>query len=346
MDIHEIYMRRCLTLAKNGLGYTYPNPLVGCVIVHQGMIIGEGWHRHFGGPHAEVNAINNVADPEKIKDSEVYVTLEPCSHKGKTPPCADLLVNHGVKAVYISNLDINPLVTGKGIQKLKDAHINVSLGICEEQGNDVNKRFFTYHSQKRPYIILKWAQTIDRFIARKNFDSKWISNDYSRQLVHKWRAEEDAVMVGANTGFYDNPKLDVRDWDGDFKHPVRLVVDPDLRVPSSHSLYDGSYDTIIYNLAKSTSQRNLELVKLNKDYFAEEIMADLYGREIQSVIVEGGSYLINSLIAKNLWDEARVFVSDKTFGAGIKAPDLYDAQLIERRKIFNDELIFFKHING
>lgn len=339
-------MHRAFELAYLGLGRVSPNPMVGCVIVHDGNIIGEGWHRNFGGPHAEVNAINNVVEPEKIKDSEVYVTLEPCSHEGKTPPCADLLVNHGVKAVYIASLDINPLVAGKGIQKLKDAGIDVSPGICEEQGNDVNKRFFTFHSQKRPYIILKWAQTIDRFIARKNFNSKWISNDYSRQLVHKWRAEEDAVMVGANTGFYDNPKLDVRDWNGDFKHPVRLVVDPNLRVPSSHALYDGSYYTIIYNLAKSSSQRNFELVKLNKDYFAEEIMADLYRREIQSVIVEGGSFLINSLISKNLWDDARVFISDKTFGSGIKAPDLYHAELIERRKIFNDELLFFKHING
>jgi diaminohydroxyphosphoribosylaminopyrimidine deaminase/5-amino-6-(5-phosphoribosylamino)uracil reductase len=339
-------MYRALELAYLGRGRVSPNPMVGCVLVQDGKIIGEGWHRNFGGPHAEVNAVNHVADSDKIKGSEVYVTLEPCSHHGKTPPCADLLIKHGVKSVYISNQDIHPKVAGGGIKKLKDADIEVNLGICEDEGRNLNKRFFTFHSQKRPYIILKWAQTIDRFIARKNFDSKWISNEYSRQLVHKWRAVEDAVMVGANTGFYDNPRLDVRDWNGYFTHPVRIAVDPNLRIPSSHAVYDGGHRTLIYNYSNASSQKNLQLVRLKKDNFLQEIMKDLHGREIQSVIVEGGSYLINSLIAANLWDEARIFVSDKTFGSGIKAPDLYGAELIERKKVFDDELLFFKHING
>jgi diaminohydroxyphosphoribosylaminopyrimidine deaminase/5-amino-6-(5-phosphoribosylamino)uracil reductase len=339
-------MNRAIELAYLGLGRVSPNPMVGCVIVREGNIIGEGWHQDFGGPHAEVNAVCSVADPDKIRGSDVYVTLEPCSHQGKTPPCVDLLIKHGVKAVYISNLDNNPLVAGKGIQKLKDAKINVTLGVCEAEGKNLNKRFFTYHTRKRPYIILKWAQTIDRFIARENYDSKWISNEHSRQLVHKWRAEEDAVMVGANTGFYDNPRLNVRDWKGKIKHPVRLAVDPDLRIPMNHALFDGSQKTLVYNLTKSSSRKNLQWIKLDKDRFTEEIISDMYRREIQSVIVEGGSYLINSLIFKDLWDEARVFVSDQTFGAGVKAPDLYHSELIEKRMIFNDELLFFKRIDG
>jgi len=338
-------MNRAIELAYLGLGKVSPNPMVGCIIVQDGKIIGEGWHQEYGGPHAEANAVKSVSNPDKIKSSDVYVTLEPCAHHGKTPPCAELLVKHGVKTAYISNLDINPMVAGKGIQKLKDAEIDVTLGLCKEEGRNLNKRFFTYHIMKRPYIILKWAQTIDRFIARENFDSKWISNEYSRQLVHKWRAEEDAVMVGANTGIYDNPKLNVRDWKGKIKQPIRLVVDPNLKIPSDHALYDGSQKTLIYNLTASQSQKNLQLVELGKENFIEEIFSDLYKREIQSVIVEGGSYLINSFISKNLWDEARIFVSDKTFGSGIKAPDLYQAELIEKRKIFNDEVLFFKHIN-
>jgi diaminohydroxyphosphoribosylaminopyrimidine deaminase/5-amino-6-(5-phosphoribosylamino)uracil reductase len=339
-------MNRAIELAYLGLGKVSPNPMVGCVVVQDGEIIGEGWHQEYGGSHAEVNALNNVFDQDKIKGSEVYVTLEPCAHQGKTPPCADLLVKHNVKAVYISNLDINPLVAGKGIQKLKDADIMVTLGICEDEGNIINKRFFTYHLLKRPYIILKWAQTIDRFIARKNFDSKWISNVHSRQLVHKWRVEEDAVMVGANTGVYDNPKLNVRDWEGNIRQPVRLAVDPNLKIPNNHALCDRSQTTIIYNHIKSTSQNNLELIKLKKENFIEEIMSDLYKKKIQSIIVEGGSYLINSLISRNLWDEARIFVSDKTFGDGIKAPELYQAELMDKQKIFDDEILYFKHING
>jgi len=339
-------MNRAIELAYLGLGKVSPNPMVGCVIVKDGNIIGEGWHQEYGEPHAEVNAVKNVSDPKKIKGSEVYVSLEPCSHQGKTPPCVDLLINLAVKDVFISNLDVNPVVAGKGIKKLKDASINVSAGVCKEEGIQLNKRFITYHTLKRPYVILKWAQTIDRFIARNNFDSKWISNEYSRQLVHKWRAEEDAVMVGANTAVYDNPKLNVRDWKSPYKQPLRLVIDPNLRIPRNHNLYDGSQETIIYNFSKSASEKKLQLLKLDKDNFLEEILSDLYKRGILSIIVEGGTFLIQSLISKNFWDEARIFISEKTFGEGIKAPELYHAELQERRKIFNDEILFFKHNNG
>jgi diaminohydroxyphosphoribosylaminopyrimidine deaminase/5-amino-6-(5-phosphoribosylamino)uracil reductase len=344
--VEKKFMDRALELAYLGLGKVSPNPMVGCVIVKDGKIIGEGWHQKFGGPHAEVNAIKSIKDKDKVRGSDVYVTLEPCSHHGKTPPCSDLLISLGVKNVYISNPDINPLVSGKGMQKMKKASIKVAAGINEEEGSNLNKRFFTYHSKKRPYIILKWAQTIDRFIARKNFDSKWISNEYSRQLVHKWRAEEDSIMVGANTAIYDNPKLNVRDWPDNGQAPTRIVVDPNLKVPEDSLVFDGAQPTLIYNYNKSADEVNIKWIKLHKGRFIEEVITDLYNKEIQSVLVEGGSYLINSFISKNIWDEARVFISENTFGEGIKAPDLYHASLVGKNKIFNDEILLFKNTYG
>jgi len=344
--VEKKFMDRALELAYLGLGNVSPNPMVGCVIVKGGKIIGEGWHQKFGGPHAEVNAVNNIKDKDKVRGSDVYVTLEPCSHHGKTPPCSDLLISLGVKNVYISNPDINPLVSGKGMQKMKKASIKVTVGINEEEGSNLNKRFFTYHSKKRPFIILKWAQTIDRFIARKNFDSKWISNEYSRQLVHKWRAEEDSIMVGANTAVYDNPNLNVRDWPGEGQPPIRIVVDPNLKVPDDSLVFDGTQPTLIYNYNKSADEVNLKWIKLHKEEFIEELITDLYNKEIHSVLVEGGSYLINSFISENIWDEARVFISENTFGEGIKAPDLYHASLVSKSKIFNDEILLFKNTNG
>lgn len=339
-------MDRALELAYLGLGNVSPNPMVGCVIVKDGKIIGEGWHQKFGGPHAEVNAVKSIKDKDKVRGSDVYVTLEPCSHHGKTPPCSDLLISLGIKNVYISNQDINPLVSGKGMQKMKKASIKVNVGINEEEGSNLNKRFFTYHSKKRPFIILKWAQTIDRFIARKNFDSKWISNEYSRQLAHKWRAEEDSIMVGSNTALYDNPKLNVRDWPGKGQAPIRIVVDPNLKVPEDSFLFDGTQPTLIYNYNKSAEEDSLKWINLHKEKFIAELITDLYNKEIQSVLVEGGSYLINSFISENIWDEARVFISENTFGEGIKAPDLYHASLVSKNKIFNDEVLLFKNTNG
>lgn len=339
-------MKRAIELAYLGLGKVSPNPMVGCVIVKDGLIIGEGWHQEFGGPHAEVNAVHTVLSRDKIAGSDVYVSLEPCSHHGKTPPCADLLIDLGVQNVYVSNLDINPVVKGKGIKKLKEASINVTINVCMEEGRMLNKRFFIYHTKKRPYIILKWAQTADRFIARKNHESKWISNEYSRQLVHKWRSEEDAIMVGANTVMYDNPRLNVRDWPGPVRQPVRIVIDPNLRIPPDRALYDGSQNTIVYNIKKTGFQSGAEWVKVQKTILLEEIMSDLYQREILSVIVEGGSHLIQSLITQGLWDEARIFISEQSFGEGIKAPDLYHAELLEKREIFRDELYIYKHKDG
>jgi diaminohydroxyphosphoribosylaminopyrimidine deaminase/5-amino-6-(5-phosphoribosylamino)uracil reductase len=339
-------MQRAIELAYLGLGKVSPNPMVGCVIVRKGKIIGEGWHQEYGGPHAEVNAVNSVEDNNNIKGSDVYVTLEPCAHQGKTPPCADMLVDSGVKNIYISRLDVNPLVGGKGIQKLKEGSVKVFLNICEKEGAALNKRFFTYFQKKRPYIILKWAQTADHFIARKNFDSKWISNVYSRQLVHKWRAEEDAILVGANTAMYDNPKLNVRDWPSHARKPLRLVIDPNLKVNPGHAVYDGSQKTIIYNRQKSESWKNVHRVKIDGQDLLKNIMSDLYQREIQSVIIEGGAYLLNACISSGLWDEARIFTSEISFGEGIRAPELLHAEFLEKRKIFNDEIYLFKNMNG
>ena len=216
----EIYMHRALELARNGAGKVSPNPMVGCVIVHNGTIIGEGWHQQFGGPHAEPNAIAAVNNQELLKDATLYVTLEPCAHFGKTPPCAHLIIEKQIPRVVVCNLDPNPLVAGKGIKLLKDAGIEVKTGILAQEGAFLNRRFFTYINHKRPFIILKWAETADGFVARENYDSKWISNALSRKLVHKWRTEEDAILVGKNTALYDNPQLTSRDWEG--KNPISV----------------------------------------------------------------------------------------------------------------------------
>jgi len=239
-------------------------------------------------------------------------------------------------------MDPNPIVSGKGIQKMIDGGIKVVSGILEEEGALLNKRFFTFQNKKRPYIILKWACTADNFIARDNFDSKWISNEYSRQLVHKWRTEEDAIMVGANTAVYDNPRLNVRDWEG--RDPIRILMDPNLKVSRSGYLFDKTQNTIVYNHSKDKSENNLTFVKLGKSNFLKSVFDDLYTRNITSVIVEGGAFLINAIIAENIWDEARIFKSNQTFGNGIKAPDIINGKLIEKSEIFDDELFFFKHI--
>jgi diaminohydroxyphosphoribosylaminopyrimidine deaminase/5-amino-6-(5-phosphoribosylamino)uracil reductase len=280
-------MLRAMELAQLGIGMVSPNPRVGCVIVADGRIIGEGWHQKYGDAHAEVNAVHSVEDKTLLKGSTVFVNLEPCSHFGKTPPCADLLVQHQVKRVVISNLDVNPLVAGKGIEKLRSAGIEVLTGMLEQQGEELNQRFFTFFKKKRPYIILKWAQTADGFLARSNFDSKWISNQYARQLVHKWRAEEDAVLVGTGTAAHDNPSLTVRDWSG--RNPKRIVIDRFLRLPKTLHLFDQSADTICYNLLKQEEKNHLVFAKLSEKDFIRDLVNDLHARNVQSIIVEGGA---------------------------------------------------------
>lgn len=336
---HTLYMRRALELAEWGRGYVSPNPKVGCVIVYQDRIIGEGWHRSYGGPHAEVHAINSVENQSLLPESTVYVTLEPCAHWGKTPPCANLLVEKKVKKVIIAAVDSNPLVGGKGIEILKNAGIAVETGVLEEKARWQNRRFFTQIEKQRPYVILKWAQTEDGLVARENFDSKWISNAQSRQLVHKWRAEEDAILVGKNTAAYDNPRLDVRDWVG--KNPIRVVLDSRLGLPKNLNLFDQSIPTLIFNTVKSETIENLEWIRLS-EINPKVILKELHSRKIQSLIVEGGSQVLSQFIESGLWDEARVFTAPTRFDRGISAPIL-NQNPSETLSIDTDRLDIYYH---
>jgi diaminohydroxyphosphoribosylaminopyrimidine deaminase/5-amino-6-(5-phosphoribosylamino)uracil reductase len=343
MTQDQLYMRRAIELAELGRGNVSPNPMVGCVIVHENTIIGEGFHQVYGGPHAEPNAINSVSNQDLLPDSTVYVSLEPCAHWGKTPPCANLLVEKKVKKVVIGAIDSNPFVGGKGIQILKEAGIEVVSGILEKDVREQNKRFFTFIEKKRPYVILKWAQTRDGFVARDNFDSKWISNSYSRQIVHKWRSEEDAILVGTSTAKYDNPKLNVRDWDG--KNPVRIVLDRTLKLDSTLDLFDHSQKTICYNQVKSENSENLDFVKLDSGFGLEHVLEDLYQRKIQSLIVEGGAQILKSFIENELWDEARVFTGQVQFGKGIPAP-IIQGEFVSESTIMGDRLAEWRHLES
>lgn len=339
MTPDELLMQRTFELAKLGQGSVSPNPLVGCVIVNDGVVIGEGWHKQYGEPHAEVNAVAMVKDKNLLSGSTVYVNLEPCSHTGKTPPCADLLIKHQVKKVIISNVDSNPLVGGAGIKKLTEAGIEVVTGVLEREGRQLNKRFFTFHEAQRPYIILKWAQTADGFIARSNYESRWISNEFSRQLVHKWRSEEDAVLIGTKTAAHDNPKLTVRDWSG--RNPVRIVSDRFLRLPDKLNLFDGSERTICYNLLKHEEHPNIKLIRLDEKDFLISMLDHLMKEKIQSLIVEGGSLTLSLFIEAGLWDEVRVFSSSRLFHEGISAPS-FKGDLIAEEKIDSDLLKIYE----
>lgn len=336
-----LYMQRAFFLAQLGGGSVSPNPMVGAVIVHNDRIIGEGWHKAYGGPHAEVNAINAVADKSLLPESTLYVTLEPCNHFGKTPPCSDLVISHKLKKVVVSNLDTNPLVGGEGIRKMRNAGIEVVTGILDAAGRNLNRRFFTYIEKGRPYVILKWAETADGFIARENYSSKWISNALSRQLVHKWRSEEDAVLVGAKTAAHDNPSLNVRDWSG--RNPVRVVTDRFLRLPSNLNLFDGTQPTIRYNVLKNEEHPNLTLARIDEENFLTSMVEDLHKKKIQSLFVEGGTFTLNQFIENNLWDEIRVFKSPATFGKGIPGPK-FNGVLTDEENIGGDRL--FRYHRG
>lgn len=337
-DIH--FMRRALELAENGLGRVSPNPMVGCIIVHEGQIIGEGWHRQYGQPHAEVNAVESVANKELLPDSTAYVSLEPCSHWGKTPPCANLLIEHKFKEVVVCNTDPNPLVAGAGLQKLKEAGIGIRWDVLETEGRWLNRRFFTFMEKERPYIILKWAQTADGYMARGNYDSKWISNPFARKLVHQWRSEEPAIMVGRQTVQFDNPQLNVRNFPAEGKDPVRVIIDRKLQLSGSYKVFDGRQDTLCYNLIKEKKKENLSLIKLEEENFLLALMQDLHRRKLQSVIVEGGAKLLELLMAEGLWDEARIFTATKTFGEGYYAPRP-KGKLWQTIPLLNDRLDIF-----
>lgn len=339
-------MSRCIELAKNGLGSTYPNPLVGAVIVHNEAIIGEGWHHKAGQPHAEVNAINSVKDISVLKEATMYVSLEPCSHFGKTPPCADLLIEKEIKRVVIGSTDPNPKVSGKGIKKLIESGCDVVVGVLEKKCNELNKRFFTYHTKQRPYIILKWAQTLDGFIApqpalRSKKEPVWITTQETRQWVHKTRSEEQAILVGTQTVLEDNPSLTTRDWHG--TSPVRVIIDKQLKIPESASVLDGKVKTILISEIEKKSTNNLMYETIDFSLKStEQICTILHKHKLQSVIIEGGAITLQHFINDNLWDEAHVYVGSTTFGEGISAPKLKGTE-ISTRLINNDVLKMYKN---
>jgi len=338
-------MRRCLELAKNGLGTTYPNPMVGSVIVCDGKIIGEGWHKKSGEPHAEVNAVNSVKDKSLLKRSTIYVSLEPCSHFGKTPPCCDLIIENKIPNVVVGTVDSNIKVAGNGIKKLIEAGAKVTVGILETECKELNKRFFTFHEKKRPYVILKWAESNNGFIAPlTKLEQKpvWITNKFSRQLVHKWRSEEQAILVGTNTVIDDNPKLDVRDWTGN--NPIRIILDQNNRIPKDSFIFNNQVKTIIFsNSSTRINQENsiFEVIDFKKN-LANQILNVLYKHHIQSVMIEGGLQTLQTFIDENLWDEARVFIGNNNFETGIKAP-LLALKNIEKHIIENDILLISRN---
>lgn len=333
----EVFMQRCLHLAAKGLGSVSTNPLVGCVIVYNEEIIGEGYHQKYGEAHAEVNAINSVTSKEQLKESTLYVNLEPCAHYGKTPPCSDLIIANKIKRVVIGTIDTFSKVAGKGIEKLKNASLQVDTGVLEYECRDLNKRFFTYNEKQRPYLILKWAQTFDGFIGRpqeQNHLNKRISNSQTDIEVHKWRAQEDAIMVGTNTAVNDDPELTVRKWEGN--NPTRVLVDYNLRVNQTTKLFNNAAPTIVVNSLKNSKKGTVFYEKVN-DKSLSAILEVLYKHNIQSVIVEGGAKLLQSFINEGLWDEARVITANKNWGNGISAPNiigtLFQEQFIEGDKV-------------
>ncbi len=341
---YKKYMQRCIDLAQNGRGKVAPNPMVGSLVLYKDQILGEGYHKYFGGAHAEVNAINSVIQQELLPQSTLYVSLEPCSHKGKTPPCSDLIIEKNIKKVIVGTVDPNSLVAGKGIEKLRNAGIDVVENILEEECLELNKRFFTYHKLKRPYIILKWAESEDGFIdIKRNQDTpigpNWISNPVSRMLVHKWRSEEQSIMVGTNTILKDNPGLDTRLWSG--KSPLRIVLDRFGRLPMDRKVFDNKVPTLVFSEVAHENSKNLEYVVVDfNQTLLSQVMIELFQREIQSVIIEGGQKLIQSFIEQNLWDEARVFKGEKIFQSGVEAPKI-DCANYTASKILNDSIYVY-----
>ncbi|MBU2951642.1 bifunctional diaminohydroxyphosphoribosylaminopyrimidine deaminase/5-amino-6-(5-phosphoribosylamino)uracil reductase RibD [Tamlana agarivorans] len=328
MTTNEYYINRCINIAKNGLGSTRPNPTVGAIIVHNNKIIGEGFTSNYGGNHAEVNAINSVVNKALLKESTIYVTLEPCSHYGKTPPCSDLIIKTEIPNVVIGCIDDNEHVSGKGIAKLKDAGCQVTVGVLEKECKNHHKRFFTFHNKKRPYIILKWAETENGFLSPEKKDEQkpvWITTPYSRQLVHKWRTEEQAILIGTNTALDDNPSLTVRDWTGN--NPIRIVIDRNEKLPKTLSIFNNQAESI------TITSKNIDF---NKP-IAKQICELLFEKQINSVIIEGGAKTLQTFINENLWDEARVFKGNINFINGTKAPQL-SGTIISEEKISTDTL--------
>ena len=350
VKIHENYIRRCIQLGENGLGHTAPNPMVGCVIVHaEEIIVGEGFTSPYGGPHAEVNAVASVKDKKLLTQSTMYVTLEPCSHYGKTPPCVNLILEHQIPKVVIGIQDPHDKVAGKGIQKLRESGCEVIVGVLEAECRWHHRRFLSFQEKKRPYIILKWAETLDGFIAptsasrSNNPEPYWITNINSRQLVHQWRSEEHAILVGTRTVLEDNPKLNVRNWKG--SNPIRVVIDKDLKIPDQFNVLDSKAKTIVLTAVDDSSKHvqtaDYEVIDFTKNVI-QQICDVLHQHSISSLIVEGGTHTLQSFIDAGIWDEARIFKGPQTFGQGLLSP-IISGKSISEQKILSDTLTLLTH---
>ena len=340
---HESFMQRCVDLAYLGQGNVSPNPMVGCVIVKNGLIIGEGYHSEYGGKHAEIKAIESVIDQKEIENSTVYISLEPCVHHGKTPPCVHELINRKIKTAVIGSRDSNPIVGGKGIESLKRVGIEVIENILEEECRKLNKRFFTFHEKRRPYVILKWAQTSDGYLDKnREIGEKginWISSPESKVLVHKWRSEEQSILVGRNTILNDNPSLTVREISG--KNPTRIVIDSQLQLSKDVNIFSKDAPTLVFNRLKNDKIDGVEWIKISETS-TKHILDELFKRNIQSVLVEGGSRTLQYFIIDNVWDEARVIVGDVKFGDGIKAPVMNKVPS-RAHQFSNHDTIYYYH---
>ncbi len=331
---NAFFMERCLVLAKKGLGYTYPNPLVGCVIVYKGKIIAEGWHKNAGSYHAEREAIMKVIDRSLLSKSTLYVNLEPCDHFGKTPPCTDLILEMKIPSVIIGCLDENKIVLGKGIEKLKSNGCRVKSGILKSKCQNINRRFFTFHQKKRPYVILKWSETSDGFIAPKDSgQGYWLSDPLSKQRVHQWRSQEQSIMIGVKTALNDNPKLNTRLWKG--KNPLALVIDPHQKLSSCKKRDYNLFNRKFITIRNQNQQKYREQIKIT----AEEILDQLYDINLQSVIIEGGAKTLQCFIDAGLWDEARIFVTKQKISDGLKGPKIKRESVYDSSKIKEDTLI-------
>lgn len=336
-EIDKIFMQRCLQLAEQGRGYVSPNPMVGAVVVHNGKIIGEGFHRQYGEAHAEVNAIRSIQNKSLLKESTIYVSLEPCSHYGKTPPCSQLIIDSQIQKVVIAMLDPYPLVSGRGVKMLEDAGIEVSIGLLEKEAKELNKEFICSQTKHRPYIYLKWAQTKDGFIDKersKNDEATPtpISTPFTKMQVHKLRSEVSAIMIGTNTAIKDNPSLTTRLWHG--HSPTRIIIDKNGRIPSDSTIFDDKVRTFIFTESVQEEKVNTEWIQVPFNVnLLDNIMSELNNRKIDSVLVEGGSLLLQSFIDIGLWDEAFIEIADKEFCKGIKAPKI-DGELLNE-KIFD-----------
>jgi diaminohydroxyphosphoribosylaminopyrimidine deaminase/5-amino-6-(5-phosphoribosylamino)uracil reductase len=334
---HEFFMQRCLQLAELGQQWVAPNPMVGAVVVKQGNIIAEGYHQQYGGAHAEVNAINTIEDKAILEGATIYVSLEPCAHFGKTPPCTNLIIENKITKVVIACLDPNPLVAGKGVAQLKQAGVEVIVGVLEKEAKELNKRFIHFHTYKKPYVVLKWAQTEDGYCGRLNSasQSNKITNWYSDVVVHKMRSNQAAILVGYNTALNDNPQLTTRNWFG--KNPIRVIIDLQCSLPQHLKIFTDGMPTFVFTLAPKQNTPTVSYFKLNnKEDVITEIFHLLYEKNIQSILVEGGPKTLQMFIDSNSWNEAHIFTSNNKWQSGLKAPNLFEVAGINSITNFND----------